>query len=239
MQASSSALTTTGPSRRRKRLIVCCDGTHFPSMMVPWSTKSERHGIRFIATNISNEGTWLDSSTTLQDHKIPMPSNVTRISRAIKNKSADGIPQVVYYQAGVGSTGNIINRVIGGATAEGLSENIREGYAFLANNYSMGDEIFLFGFSRGGNIQTLVKIQKEFFFSSANRSEAFTARSIAGMVGDIGLLTKSGLPYLAEVFLDFENRLNPRYRPAYRNIPFPNKPSASDPLYREELERVR
>ena len=58
------------------------------------------------------------------------------------------------------------------------------------------------------------------------------------MVGDIGLLTKSGLPYLAEVFLDFENRLNPRYRPAYRNIPFPNKPSASDPLYGEELERV-
>lgn len=59
------------------------------------------------------------------------------------------------------------------------------------------------------------------------------------MVGDIGLLTKSGLPYLAEVFLDFENRLNPKYRPAYRNIPFPNKPSASDPLYGDELERVR
>lgn len=59
------------------------------------------------------------------------------------------------------------------------------------------------------------------------------------MVGDIGLLTKAGLPYLAEVFIDFENRFNPRYRPAYRNIPFPNKPSASDPLYRDELERVR
>ncbi len=71
-----------------------------------------------------------------------------------------------------------------------------------------------------------------------NAFGAFTARSIAGMVGDIGLLTKSGLPYLAEVFLDFENRLNPRYRPAYKNIPFPNKPSASDPLYGKELERV-
>jgi hypothetical protein len=59
------------------------------------------------------------------------------------------------------------------------------------------------------------------------------------MVGEIGLLTKAGLPYLAEVFIDFENRLNPRYRPAYRNIPFPNKPSASDPLYGDELERVR
>jgi uncharacterized protein (DUF2235 family) len=83
-------------------------------------------------------------------HKLPIPSNVTRISRAIKNKSSDGISQVVFYQAGVGSTGTIVNRIIGGATAEGLSENIREGYAFLANNYSMGDEIFFFGFSRGG-----------------------------------------------------------------------------------------
>ncbi len=73
----------------------------------------------------------------------------------------------------------------------------------------------------------------------ANTCEAFTARSIAGMVGEIGLLTKAGLPYLAEVFLDFENRLNPRYRPVYRNIPFPNKPSASNPLYGDELERVR
>ena len=114
-----------------------------------------------LSTNVSNEGTWLDSSATLQDHKIPIPSNVTRISRAIKNKSSDGISQVVYYQAGVGSSGNIINRVVGGATAEGLSENIREGYAFLANNYSMGDEIFFFGFSRGGMFRHL-RLQKNF-----------------------------------------------------------------------------
>ena len=123
--------------------------------MAPWSVKAEWRGVKFIATNVSHEGTWLDSSTTLQDHKIPIPSNVTRISRAIKNKSSDGTSQVVYYQAGVGSSGNILNRVIGGATAEGLSENIREGYAFLANNYSMGDEIFFFGFSRGGMFRHL------------------------------------------------------------------------------------
>lgn len=43
------------------------------------------------------------------------------------------------------------NRVIGGATGEGLSENIRSGYSYIANNYERGDEIFLFGFSRGGN----------------------------------------------------------------------------------------
>ena len=43
---------------------------------------------------------------------------------------------------------------------------------FICNNYSTDDEIFLFGFSRG----------------------AFTARSIAGLIAGVGLLTKAGLP---------------------------------------------
>lgn len=79
----------------------------------------------------------------------------------------------------------------------------------------MDDEIFLFGFSRG----------------------AFTARSIAGLIGGVGLLTKAGLPSLAEVFKDFENRENPNYQPATPDSPFPNKPSALDPRYEEELEK--
>ncbi len=36
--------------------------------------------------------------------------------------------------------------------------------------------------------------------------QAFTARSIAGLIDGVGLLTKSGIHYLAEVFKDFENR---------------------------------
>ena len=87
---------------------------------------------------------------------------------------------------------------------------------FICNNYSADDEIFLFGFSRG----------------------AFTARSIAGLIAGVGLLTKAGLPYLAEVFKDFENRKNPNYRPANPDSPFPNKPSASDSRYEEELEKL-
>lgn len=81
---------------------------------------------------------------------MPIHSNVTRISQAIKSLSSDNIPQIVYYQAGLGTKGTPLSRVIGGITAEGLSENIRAGYAFIANNYNGGDEIFLFGFSRGG-----------------------------------------------------------------------------------------
>lgn len=75
--------------------------------------------------------------------------------------------------------------------------------------------------------------------ANSNSGPAFTARSIAGLIGGVGLLTKSGLPYLPEVFKDFENRWNPNYRPASPNIPFPKKPGANDPSYREELGKVQ
>ncbi|KAL8859634.1 MAG: hypothetical protein Q9198_010627, partial [Flavoplaca austrocitrina] len=113
MQAPGSVVPPASKLRSRKRLIACCDGT------------------------------WLDSTMGLMNQKIPVPSNVTRISHAIKAKSSDGIAQIVFYQPGVGTEGGIISRVVGGATGEGLSGNIRETYAFLANNYSNGDEIFL------------------------------------------------------------------------------------------------
>lgn len=47
-------------------------------------------------------------------------------------------------------------------------QNIREVYSFIAANYTPGDDIVLIGFSRG----------------------AFTSRSVAAMIGDIGLLTR-------------------------------------------------
>jgi hypothetical protein len=102
-----------------------------------------------------------------------------------------------------------------GATGEGLGDTIREAYSFLANNYHHGDEIFLFGFSRG----------------------AFTARSIAGLISEIGLLTKKGLQALPEVFQDVQHRRDPKYVPKNPHVPFPNKPSASSPRYAAELER--
>ncbi|TIA14653.1 hypothetical protein D6C81_06646 [Aureobasidium pullulans] len=144
-----------------------------------------------------------------------LASNVTRISRAIKPASSDSIPQIVYYHYGVGSQGGIVDRVYGGATGQGLSEAVREGYSYLATNWEIGDEIFLFGFSRG----------------------AFTARAIAGLIDNIGMLTKDGLPYLAEIFRDVQHRHDPDYKPKHPNKPFKNKPSVMDPRYSHELER--
>jgi uncharacterized protein (DUF2235 family) len=62
-----------------------------------------------------------------------VPSNVTRICRALLPKSDNGIEQVVYYQAGLGSAGNWYSFFIGGFLGEGISENIREAYGFLCS----------------------------------------------------------------------------------------------------------
>lgn len=108
----------------------------------------------------------------------------------------------MYYQSGVGSEGGALMRIMGGLTGSGIKANIREAYTFLATNYIQGDEIFLLGFSRG----------------------AFTARSVGGLIIDLGLLTKAGLPYFGEMFEDYVHREDEDYKPQYPDLPFPNKP---------------
>lgn len=61
----------------------------------------------------------------------------------------------------------------------GISANIRNAYSFICHNFATErDEIVLIGFSRG----------------------AFTVQAIATLIEDIGLLTKSGLGSLSEVY---------------------------------------
>ncbi len=97
-------------------------------------------------------------------------TNVLRLARAVKavttgTPERPGIPQIVHYEAGVG-TGNWVDRVAGGAVGVGLTRNLRDAYAFIVDNYQPGAEILLFGFSRG----------------------AYTARALGGLIQTIGLL---------------------------------------------------
>lgn len=92
------------------------------------------------------------------------PTNVTKLALALAETDADGREQRVFYHRGVG-TGRW-ERLRGGAFGYGLSRNVQDAYGFLVENYEPGDELFLFGFSRG----------------------AFTARSTAGFVRNAGIL---------------------------------------------------
>lgn len=108
------------------------------------------------------DGTWnsVDSNT-----------NVWRMRALTAAKSKDDKSQLVYYSVGV-------NGVIGGMFGQGLDDNIRLAYEWLVENYNDGDEIFIFGFSRG----------------------AYTARALAGLIAIDGIL-KAGSPIgVAELF---------------------------------------
>lgn len=185
-----------------KKLIVCCDGT--------WRN--------------SDSGIWSNTGLSwIWRGQEQVATNVTRISRAIESVDSQGKQQTVCYQAGVGSEGNIIQRVVGGALGIGLVENVREAYSFIAKNYVTGDEIYLIGFSRG----------------------AFTARSIGGLIGDFGLLTVDGLDNLVDIVMDWEHAGDPNYKTLLSNDEpsFAIKTGSSNPKsyvheYRAELVRL-
>lgn len=94
------------------------------------------------------DGTWnaLNADT---------PTNVVLTAASIVREAADGISQVIHYDEGVG-TGRL-ERFSGGMLGAGLIQNVREAYRFLLFNYDVGDQIFVFGFSRGAfSAQTFV-----------------------------------------------------------------------------------
>ncbi|KAM0299281.1 hypothetical protein HYE67_009103 [Fusarium culmorum] len=125
------------------------------------------------------DGTWQSSVSGLKN----IPSNVTRLARSIarsgKDKDGKVWQQVVYYDAGIGS-GDLgqteANRQ--GGTGIGFVGNVIEAYNFIVLNYNLGDEIFCFGFSRG----------------------AYTARAVAGLVTDIGIVCPRDLQDFPDLY---------------------------------------
>lgn len=115
------------------------------------------------------DGTW--NTPDQEDNGIPAPTNVFKIYNAIVENDAPGsVKQLKYYHPGVGSEGGFVKSFLGGAVGAGISKNIRSAYHWLACNYEEGDEIYLFGFSRG----------------------AFAVRSLGGFLGR-GLLDLNNL----------------------------------------------
>lgn len=107
------------------------------------------------------DGTWNDEQN--KDDGLPAPTNIKKIfDAALAN---DPAVQQTRYQTGVGTEG-LLDKAIGGILGAGIGEDIRDCYQWLSDKYQPGDEIYLFGFSRG----------------------AFTARSLAGMIGRLGLI---------------------------------------------------
>ncbi|RSM09905.1 hypothetical protein CEP52_003845 [Fusarium oligoseptatum] len=147
-------ISRPAPAAKPKRIVICCDGT--------WQ-----------------------SATTI-DPKKGCPSNVARFSRVLAKTGLDREKnewqQLVYYDAGVG-TGDItgVEATRQGSQGLGLLENVLEAYNFIVSNYSHGDELYFFGFSRG----------------------AFTVRATAGLVQEVGIIKSHLMSHFLEHYGNF------------------------------------
>ena len=110
----------------------------------------------------------------------------TNVLKVIGQLAPERRNQLVYYDPGVGSPDQLPplgawnelvrrkERIAGLAQGKGVYENIAEAYSFLVEHYAPGDQIYIFGFSRG----------------------AFTARAVAGMVHLFGIVRADSKPLI-------------------------------------------
>jgi len=159
------------------------------------------------------DGTW---------NKPENNTNVWRLALMLVDKGEDGVPQRKFYDEGVGT--HWFDRLSGGMFGYGLSENVRSGYRWLMEHYDPGDEIFLFGFSRG----------------------AFTARSLSGLIARCGLLKPDAPMSFAQLYERYQkgDRVRPIYRLKYlerqgeKNFDFEEKVLLNHAYYRRNFIKM-
>lgn len=130
------------------------------------------------------DGTW-NSRTQ------PAPTNVVKVKDAVAPTDPAGIEQRAYYHEGVGAGVGPLGRFAGGAFGWGLSANVQDAYRFVVENYEPGDELFLFGFSRG----------------------AYTARSVVGFIRNCGVLRPEYADLIEDAYRLYRDR-DPETGPA-------------------------
>lgn len=120
----------------------------------------------------------------------PWPTNVRRMSVMVAPKAGDGAAQLSLYFQGVGvpEDGGWLERLneklSGGAMGFGLDDKIATAFLHLARAYEPGDEVFVFGFSRG----------------------AYTARSLVGLIRNCGLPRDPSPDLVRDCFAHYRDR---------------------------------
>jgi uncharacterized protein (DUF2235 family) len=138
------------------------------------------------------DGTWNTPDLVVAGEDVC--TNVAKLGLLVADVDAEGRRQRLFYDQGVGTAGKL-DRWLGGAFGVGLSRKVQASYMFAVENYDPGDEIFLFGFSRG----------------------AYTARSVAGLIRNAGLLRRQHARQLGAAYALYRDRSNtthPRAREA-------------------------
>lgn len=127
------------------------------------------------------DGTWnrADQHAT---NGLRCPTNVVKLFEAMLSDDGRDNPQIAHYIRGIGT--RKLERMRGGGFGYGISDNIKEGYRFLVSNYRPGDDIYIFGFSRG----------------------AYAARSLAGLIRNVGILRRENLYLVNEAYTRYKDK---------------------------------
>ncbi|CAJ0634426.1 13220_t:CDS:1 [Entrophospora sp. SA101] len=121
------------------------------------------------------DGTWNGQSSL---------TNIFKLSKEIVTTD----DQKVEYDVGLGIGDRPIEFLLNGALAVDLDEKIKKAYRFIVSNYQHGDDIWLFGFSRG----------------------AYTARCVAGMMNTCGILKENDDKLIDIAYQNYRNHPNGR-----------------------------
>jgi uncharacterized protein (DUF2235 family) len=141
-----------------RKLVVCCDGT--------WNTPRNETNVfrtyRFLRERLGNPA------------EVNQKNGVTTCG----GRAGDGTEVLLFYDRGIGT--DWFSRMAGGAAGVGLSDNVRDAYHFLGQNFVPDSEIYIFGFSRG----------------------AYTARSLCGFIKAAGLLVRPSVKDVWRAYVD-------------------------------------
>ena len=146
-------------------------------------------------------------------------SNVLKLYRCLRKTDRTEPRQLVFYDPGVGTLTRPdpwhklkqdFSAIMGLATGYGLDDNVLAAYAFLVQHWREGDQIYLFGFSRG----------------------AYTVRVLAGLIHKIGLITPeqanlAGSGLIA--YKQFSSDEAPKLRAQFRGIADAGAAEAAQP----------
>jgi uncharacterized protein (DUF2235 family) len=150
------------------------------------------------------DGTWSRLNTDT-------PTNIAKLARSVDHECANprfhggqNVKQIVIYTQGVGAASDYAadakGAIAGGLFAAGLEDDILATYIRLCLNYEWGDEIYIFGYSRG----------------------AFSARSLGGLIRRCGILRRRHVDQAREAFRLYRNgRYSKKHEdPAKRGKPW-------------------
>ena len=128
------------------------------------------------------DGTWNKPGIT--DRGSIVETNVEKIYNAIDNSNDLPVKQVKFYGQGVGTGFSKKDKFLGGGAGLGIDRNIQDAYKFIMWSYEPGDELYLFGFSRG----------------------AYTVRSLGGLIRNCGIMKPEFLDFVTEAYHLYRDR---------------------------------